>query len=228
MKKYQEELKNSILEKDIKIRKLENLVKYQRKDVYKKLKKEKVIKIKNEEINRLRHKISENKKEISKLSKTIDKLKNVKRLEISGRMLPVKIISTFTKDSILKTKELFGIKKDDVVLIKDASGGGAITARILSDMNLKAVIVCNEMSHAAEQEFFKLNLPVLYVKDLDIEIDTSEELAAINPENLENAIKEWNEKVEKQRIANKEIWLESLVHEYRTERIKEIKDDKND
>jgi predicted RNase H-like nuclease (RuvC/YqgF family) len=150
-------------------------------------------------------------------------LKTVRRLEISGKVLPVKIIHAFTKDSILKTQELFGIKKDDVILLKDASGGGTMTARMLSDLGVRAVIICNEMSHAAEEELFKLNMPVLKAKDVNIRFDSAEELAGINPADIERAIDEWNTKAEKRRMAAKEEWLESLVGEYRSERRREVK-----
>jgi len=36
--------------------------------------------------------------------------------------LPVKIIQAFTKDSIQKTREQFGIKKDDILLLKMQAG----------------------------------------------------------------------------------------------------------
>ncbi|MDL5503402.1 MAG: DUF460 domain-containing protein, partial [Candidatus Methanoperedens sp.] len=72
------------------------------------------------------------------LNERIHKLKKVRRLEISGRVLPVKIIFSFTKDSILKTQEAVGIKTDDIILLKDSSGGGTITAKMLADLGVRA------------------------------------------------------------------------------------------
>ncbi len=179
--------------------------------------------MRDKDIARLKQQVSENKKHISHLEKRIDKLKHVRRLEISGRVLPVKIIATFTKDSIMKTQEDVGIKKDDIILLKDASGGGGITARMLADMGVRAVIICNEMSHAAEEELFNLNIPVVDVSDVNVQFDHKEEFAIINPENIENALVEWNRKAEIRKKAAKEKWLESLVDEYRSERRRGIK-----
>ncbi len=223
MKRYQGELKRELDLKEDKIRELEGLINRQRTEVYKQLKKDKGMMIRDKEIARLNSKISENNKRISFLNERINKLKTVRRLEISGKVLPVKIIHAFTKDSILKTQELFGIKKDDVILLKDASGGGTMTARMLADMGIRAVIICNEMSHAAEEELFKLNMPVLKAKDVNIRFDSAEELAGINPADIERAIDEWNAKAEKRRMAAKEEWLESLVGEYRSERRRGVK-----
>ena len=223
MKRYQGELKRELDLKESKIRELEGLISRQRTEVYKQLKKDKGMMIRDKEIARLNSKISENNKRISFLNERINKLKTVRRLEISGKVLPVKIIHAFTKDSILKTQELFGIKKDDVILLKDASGGGTMTARMLADMGVRAVIICNEMSHAAEEELFKLNMPVLKAKDVNIRFDSAEELAGINPADIERAIDEWKARAEKRRMAAKEEWLESLVGEYRSERRRGVK-----
>jgi predicted RNase H-like nuclease (RuvC/YqgF family) len=223
MKKYQDELRNEIALKDNKIRELEELVDRQRTEVYKQLKKEQTLKIRDKEIKRLQSRISESRKIISELNERIHKLKHVRRLEISGRMLPVKIIAPFTKDSILRTKEQVGIKKDDILLLKDASGGGSITAKMLADLGVRAVIICNDMSHAAEEELFNSGVPVLKAKDVKIQFDPAEELAVIDPEDIRYAIEDWNKKAEQRRIAAKEEWLESLVDEYRSKRKREIK-----
>jgi predicted RNase H-like nuclease (RuvC/YqgF family) len=223
MKNYLDELRNELALKDNKIRELEELVDRQRTEVYNQLKKEQIVKIRDKEIKRLQSRISESRKLISELNRRIHKLKHVRRLEISGRVLPVKIIDAFTKDSILRTKEQVGIKKDDVILLMDASGGGSITAKMLSDLGVRAVIICNDMSHAAEEELFNSSVPALKAKDVNIQFDPAEELAVIDPEDIKNAIEDWNKKAEQRRIAAKEEWLESLVDEYRSKRKREIK-----
>jgi predicted RNase H-like nuclease (RuvC/YqgF family) len=224
MKDQHEFFKNELGLKDKKILELEELIKKQRSEVYKKLKKEKTIQIKDMDIQRLQDKISEKNKRISDLNERIHKLKRVRRLEISGRVLPVKIIFSFTKDSILKTQETVGIKKDDIILLKDASGGGTITAKLIADMGVRALIVCNEMSHAAEEELFNLGVPVLRAKDVNVQFDSIEDLAVINPDDIKNALDEWDKNAQKRRMATKEEWLKSLVDEYRSERRRELKE----
>jgi len=224
MKNQQEFFKNELSLKNEKIRELEELIKKQRSEVYKKLKKDKTIQIKDLDIQRLQDKISEKNKRISDLNERIHKLKRVRRLEISGRVMPVKIIFSFTKDSILKTQETVGIKKDDIILLKDASGGGTFTAKMIADLGVRALIVCNEMSHAAEEELFNLGVPVLKAQDVKVQFDTTEDLAVIDPEDIKNAIELWNMNAEKRKMAAKEEWLKSLVDEYRSERRRELKD----
>ncbi len=223
MKGYQEELKKELDLKDNRIVELEKIISRQRDRVYKELKREKELRIRDKEIASLRSRVSESGKRIASLNDRIHNLKNVRRLEMSGRLLPVKIIQAFTKDSIQKTREQFGIKKDDIILLKDASGGGAMTAKMLADMGVGAVIICNDMSHAAEEELFRLNVPVLAAKEVKIKFDPAEEIAVIDPEDIRNAIDKWNIKAEVRRKAEKEEWLASLVDEYRSERRKKMK-----
>lgn len=223
MKKYQDELGKELGLKDNKIKKLEEFINRQRTDVYKQLKKERELKIRDKEIARLQNRISESNKRISGLNERIHKLKHVRRLELSGRMLPVKIISAFTKDSILMTQEQVGIKKDDIIFLRDASGGGSVTAGMLADLGVRAVIICNDMSHAAEEELFNLNVPVLKAKDVNLHYDAAFEFAVINSEDIKNAIDDWSKNAAERRMAAKEEWLESLVDEYRSERRRESK-----
>jgi predicted RNase H-like nuclease (RuvC/YqgF family) len=117
-----------------------------------------------------------------------------------------------------------GIKKDDIILLKDASGGGTITAKLVADMGVRAVIVYNEMSHAAEEELFNLGIPVLRAKDVNVQFDSTEDLAVINPDDIKNALVEWDKNAQKRRMAAKEEWLKSLVDEYRSERRRELKE----
>jgi predicted RNase H-like nuclease (RuvC/YqgF family) len=221
MKRYQEELKEELELKENKIRELEKIISRQRDKVYKEFKREKEFRIRDKEITYLRSKVSESGKRIASLNKRIHNLKNVRRLEMSGKLLPVKIIQAFTKDSIQRTREQFGIKKDDIFLLKDASGGGTMTAKMIADSGVRAVIICDDMSHAAQEELFRLNVPVLMAKEVKIKFDPDEEIAVIDPEDIRNAIDEWNLKAQERRKQEKEEWLASLVDEYRSERRKE-------
>jgi len=62
---------------------------------------------------------------------------------------------------------------------------------------------------------------VLMAKDVKIKFDPAEEIAVIEPEDINNAIDGWNIKAQKRRKLEKEEWLVSLVDEYRSERKKE-------
>jgi len=75
-----------------------------------------------------------------------------------------------------------------------------------------------------EEELFNLAVPVLRSQDVKVQFDTTEDLAVINPDDIKNALDEWNTKAQKRRLAAKEEWLKSLVDEYRSERRRELKE----
>lgn len=135
-------------------------------------------------------------------------------MEIKGEGIPVKIISSFTKESIEITAERYGIKNGDVVYLEDPSGGGTVTASILIDAGVRAVIISDELSHVASDSFFEGNIPVLN----DIPIQRVEDFAIVDPEILNSAILEWEIAAQEKRMAQKEKQLKLLVQEYKSER----------
>lgn len=82
-------------------------------------------------------------------------------MEVRGEGTAVKVIAAFTKESISEAKEKYGLKIGDVVFLENPSGGGTATAQILVEAGIRAVIIPEDISHAAEETFFKGDVPVL-------------------------------------------------------------------
>ena len=135
-------------------------------------------------------------------------------MEIRGEGTPIKVIAAFTKESIAETKEKYGLKAGDVVFLENPSGGGAATAQILVEAGVRAVIIPEDISHAAEETFFKGDVPVLR----DIQLERAEDFAMAEPEALKASIVAWEKEAEVKRHKAKEDKLESLFEEYRSER----------
>ena len=140
---------------------------------------------------------------------------------MTGYAVPVKIVESFTRDSIQQTKDASGIKKGDVLLIMDASGGGTATANILKQLQIKAVATYSEMSHEAEQQLFINNIPVFSAAQLNIKREN--EFAIATTENITQAITQWKKNAEKYRHDRKREWLQQLIKEYQGKRKKELK-----
>jgi predicted RNase H-like nuclease (RuvC/YqgF family) len=135
-------------------------------------------------------------------------------MEISGVGTPVKLITAFTKESIAETKEKYGLREGDVVFLENPSGGGASTAQILVESKVKAVLIQEDISHAAEETFFKEGVPVLR----GIPLERADDFAIIEPEGLKAAISAWEEEAEIKNRRAKEDHLKILFEEYRSER----------
>ena len=161
------------------------------------------------------------KKEVSKKSKTIkelrrrsNKLRKIQKMEVRGEGTAVKVIAAFTKESIAETKEKYGLKAGDVVFLETPSGGGAATAQILVEAGVRAVLIPEDISHAANETFFKGDVPVLK----DIPLERAEDFAMADPETLKAAIAAWEKEADAKRHKAKQDELQSLFEEYKSER----------
>lgn len=212
--KYMEELKQELAAKDRKLSKSETKLKNFKRETYAEIRKQKEIQIRQETIENLRNELARKNKTIKELRRRSNKLRKIQKMEIRGEGTPVKVISAFTKESISETNEKYGIKQGDVIFLENPSGGGAATAQILVEAGVRVVLVPDDISHAAEEVFFKGNVPVLK----EILLERADDFAIAEPDALKNAIAEWEKVAEKRRQKAKEDELQSLFDEYRSER----------
>ena len=214
LQEYLEELKEELLAKDRKISKLASRLNGFKKEAYSEVRKSKEIWIRDETIERLKKELSHKNKTVKELRRRNNKLRKIQKMEICGEGTPVKVIAAFTKESISETQEKYGLKEGDVVFLENPSGGGAATAQILVDAKVRAVLIPEDISHAAEETFFKGDVPVLR----DILLERADDFAMAEPENLKAAIAAWEIEAEKKHRKAKEDELQSLFEEYRSER----------
>ena len=214
LQEYLEELKEELLAKDRKISKLASRLNGFKKEAYSEVRKSKEIQIRDETIERLKKELSHKNKTVKELRRRNNKLRKIQKMEIRGEGSPVKVIAAFTKESISETQEKYGLKEGDVVFLENPSGGGAATAQILVDAKVRAVLIPEDISHAAEETFFKGDVPVLR----DIPLERADDFAMAEPENLKVAIAAWETEAEKRHRKAKEDELQSLFEEYRSER----------
>jgi len=214
LQEYLEELKKELLAKDRKISKLESRLNNFKKEAYSEIRKSKEIKIRDETIESLKKEVSHKNKTVKELRRRSNKLRKIQKMEVRGEGTAVKVIAAFTKESIAETKEKYGLKTGDVVFLENPSGGGTATAQILVEAGIRAVLIPEDISHAAEETFFKGDVPVLK----DILLERAEDFAMAEPDILKTAIESWEKEAEKKRHKAKEDELQSLFEEYRSER----------
>ncbi|WP_394325587.1 DUF460 domain-containing protein [Methanosarcina barkeri] len=161
LQEYLEELKKELIAKDRKISKLESRLNSFKKEAYSEIRKSKEIKIRDETIANLKKEVSHKSKTVKELRRRSNKLRKIQKMEVRGEGTAVKVIAAFTKESISEAKEKYGLKIGDVVFLENPSGGGTATAQILVEAGIRAVIIPEDISHAAEETFFKGDVPVL-------------------------------------------------------------------
>ncbi|HEY3422310.1 MAG TPA: DUF460 domain-containing protein, partial [Methanocellaceae archaeon] len=182
--------------------------------------KNKEVTIRDSEIGRLRKDVSELKKRNSELQSNLDRLKQIRALELKGDRSPVKIIESISKDAIAACDHRFGIKAGDIIFARDA-GGGVEAASILIERGVKAVIIGTPMSHLAEEKFLTSRLPVL--KKEDVPLKFVDGYAVMDPVRLEAAIVKWQAYVEGLEKQHKEQKFLGIIDEYKAKRAREYR-----
>jgi len=219
LKNYIEELEARLNEKEREIELLRLKIDTARTDERKEVLREKELKKKNNEIKRLKGIIWDYKEENKELRSKIEDLKQVRKQEMRGEGIPLKVIETFNKNVIMRVEEEYGIKEGDILLLMDASGGGESAVRMLADIGIWAAIYLGKMSHTADAAFIELGIPVFKAEDLDLRV--AGEVALVDTNLFESAISKWNEEHGLKIKEKRKKWFDELVDEYRIVREKE-------
>ncbi len=153
--------------------------------------------------------------QVEDLSKHLELLKGVKRLEMRGDMLAVKVIPQFTRESIDEYIKKVGLKSNDIVLFEDASGGGPQTAGILIDHEIRAVVVDTPLSHLPRDELIKALIPVIDANQ--VELQRVGEFAFISRGKFEHQLQTFMKTVREQARRKGEEELVEMIERYRRE-----------
>ncbi|BDH79158.1 MAG TPA: DUF460 domain-containing protein [Methanothermobacter sp.] len=167
-------------------------------------------------IKKLQEKYNKEKNLRENLEKNINSLLEMKEFEHKGEKLPVKIVKSFTKEGIKEACQQWKIKKDDLILLYNAKGGGSQTAKILTKIAPRAIITRENMSHQALGIFEDKEIPVISAKDISLEI--REDFALVKAKDLEKEIGKWKKKIMEKRIKKEKQKLWKIIDEYRAKR----------
>jgi predicted RNase H-like nuclease (RuvC/YqgF family) len=161
-----------------------------------------------EEITRLR-------KQETTMKSRLELLKGVKRLEMKGDMLAVRVIPHFTRESVEEYNHKVGLKPGDIILFEDASGGGPQTAGLLIDKEIRAVVIDTPLSHLPREELVRALIPIIDAQD--VELQRIDEFAFISRKKFESILQSFIKDVREQARQKGEEQLVQLIERYRRE-----------
>jgi hypothetical protein len=173
------------------------------------------------ENGRLERELEAEEERADELQSKLSRLKDLWKLDHSnfadvaeGRdLVPVKVVEQFTKGSLERTDEEYGIAAGDVVYLRDASGAGRSTAQRLADKNPRAVLRSGGLSEVADEVLFEHGIPVGPADDVSIqEID---ELAIARESDVEGVIEDWKQRAEDRRKEQKSAMVDQIINEHR-------------
>jgi uncharacterized protein len=150
------------------------------------------------------------------LSEQLESIKRIRALELSKETSPVKIIESFSKDSIREATGAWNIKKGDVVMLRSSEGGGSQTASLLVHSGVKAVITTDKMSHQARSEFERNWVPIIPLETVDLKM--ADDFAVIISSDLDREIIKWEKNQEDKRKKEETNKLLKIMDDYRAKR----------
>ncbi|AEC52145.1 hypothetical protein PNA2_1230 [Pyrococcus sp. NA2] len=215
------ELKAIIEEQRKIIEKLERRLEEFDEKVRFKVLKEREIRARDERIAMLEQKLREEKRKVEILAKKLAQTKKMRRLELSGKVMPLKFLASLTWKEIEDMEKEFGIKKGDVIYVENPAGAGKRIAEYLIQKGIKALISKHQVPSIIAEEFWNKKIPIL-IEGEDIEIIKLDEFVVVRRGDLEKAIekkiREFEEEERRKELEN----VLKVIEEYRIERVKEL------
>lgn len=182
-------------------------------------KKSEVIRQKTTIIRTLQEEVAQLKRETRRLAEENRELKDMRSLQMKEEIMVTKVLDQFSKTEIAALDERFGIRKDDILYIRDSSGGGASTALALCERRIKALITDTDMSHTSQERLTSCGIAIFSTEEVPVkEVD---EYAVIDRDTFDAAYQRWTERQRELQRTKSSAWLEGLIKDYRYERKKE-------
>ncbi|MFC7248689.1 DUF460 domain-containing protein [Halomicroarcula sp. GCM10025324] len=159
------------------------------------------------------------------LADKLERLKSLWKLDHSNfadvseqqeGLVPVKVVDQFTRDAIDDADERFGLVRDDIVLLRDASGAGRSTAQRLADIDPRVVLRNGNLSDAADEVLFENEVPVAPA-DL-VTVQEVDELAIAREHEVEDAVADWERRAEERKKERKTEMVDQIISEHRADR----------
>jgi len=196
---------------------LQNQIERMKSKTFFQLKGERMIRTQDTEIARQRKEITNLQSEIDNLKTQIVNyekralvLEGLKKDQVAGKIVILKVIENFSKECIEKV-ELF---PNDIVYMVDGSGGGGSTADQLVADNIRAIIT-NTLSHEAFEKFRNSGIVVIAVEEILDDLKMCEGIYYIDKKQLENKLKLYKQKQYAMNLQEAELWLQNLISNYR-------------
>ena len=217
-----EDLDDTIERKDERVDELEAELSEARREERREARERREVTRLERENERLKRELAEAEAANEELDAKLERLKELWKLDHSNfadvaaekrDLVPVKPVEQFTTGAIEAAEEAYGIAPGDVVYLRDASGAGRSTARLLASKEPRVVLRDGGLSEQADQVLFENEVPVGPADDVAIrEVD---ELAVTKESDVEAVIDEWEERAEERRRERKAEELDRLISEHR-------------
>jgi predicted RNase H-like nuclease (RuvC/YqgF family) len=225
LKSLVQELTEEIQQKDHEIIRLQSRVKRVRSQQDQKLRRDAEIARREAIIGSLKQRLRQEEKTSRKLRKRMETLRAHEEAEPGEETVPLKILSSLTREGVKTLSDEFGIREGDILFVPRIDVWGANAARELVQLGIEALVVKSGETKQIDPQlisvFREAGIPLLAPPDLEVVMTGG--VAYIDRDVLDSALKDWDEGQKEYERTKKERLLEDIFREYRSERGKEVK-----
>jgi len=222
-------LEETIQKKDDRINELEDELQAARSEQRQKARTNREVTRLERKSERLQRELEGKDEQIEELEGKLERLKALWKLDHSNfadvsekkaGLVPVKVIEQFTTGAIETAEERFGLAKDDVIFLRDASGAGRSTAQRLAAIEPQIVLRSGQLSDMADKILFEHRIPVAPA-DL-VTIQEIDELAVARESEVEEAVADWERRAEERKRQQSAEMVDRLISEHRADRPEDL------
>ncbi|GAB3042039.1 DUF460 domain-containing protein [Natronobiforma cellulositropha] len=222
LQSHVETLEGRIDDRDEQIEDLETELAVTRQEERRRVRKDREVTRLERRVETVERERDEARDEVEALEGKLERLKELWKLDHSNfadvsakraGLVPVKVIEKFTKGAIREAHEGYGLARDDVVYLRDASGAGRSTARKLAAFEPRVVLKDGGLSEVADEILFEAEIPVGPAADVAMqEID---ELAVAREDDVDAVIADWRQRAAARKRDRKAAMVDRLISEHR-------------
>lgn len=225
LRAYISELQEGLLEKDREIGRIQVRLRKIRSSEEQKLRNNAEITKRDAIIQSLKFRLQQERRSNRYLRRRIERMKTIDELIVAGESVPVKVLSSFTREGLKDLADDTGIFPGDVIYAERIEGAGRGVVKELADAGVTCVIVPENSLKPGNQNlmtsFFELHLPLVSAQSSGVLIRGKSGL--VPRTTLDHALFEREEEQKEYDREQQSRMIEDLFLEYRAERGKEIK-----
>ncbi len=225
LEEYIGQLTESLAERDERIDELEAELEDSRREERVEVRERREVARLQRETDRLARERDRWKEEAEELEEKLERLKALWRLDHSNfadveaearELVPVKPVAKFTIEAFREADAAFGLAKDDVILLRDATGAGREAAQHLVGLEPRAVIADGGMTDVSRELLFEAEVP--FGGREAVRIQEVDDLAVTREGDVESLIADWEERAADRRRAETARLVDQVISEHRANR----------
>jgi predicted RNase H-like nuclease (RuvC/YqgF family) len=223
LESHTEDLKATIAEKDDRIAEYEDELSDARREERREARERREVTRLERETERLERERDEAVEHAEELESKLERLKALWKLDHSNfadvsakqeDLVPVKVVTEFTKGAIEEADEQYGLASGDVVYLKDGSGAGRSTAERLAETEPRVVLRSGgRLTEVADDVLFEHDVPVGPADDVTIQV--VDELAVARESEIEGVIEDWEDRARERELEQNQEMVDELISEHR-------------